>query len=315
MIGEIVMDKLLISYLTVNAVGLAILLIIYLFMRKRLEIFAVDQKLFMGILGATAILIILDAAEWILDGQTTKLAIFLLRPIYVLYYIMNPTVGALWFLYVFVIANEDLKKLKWRWALFLAPFIINIILSILSYWFDIFFTINEENIYTRGKLFHIETIISYGYLLASIILVIIVRKQMKREKVLTLVLYVAIPSMVGAIQILFYGVNLIWISSSIATLIVFISLQSRSSLVDYLTGVYNRKHLENYLSWRVKNRNNQNFIMGIMIDIDKFKNINDQYGHIAGDKALEDTAEILYKSLKKKDFLARYAGDECVIVL
>lgn len=315
MIGEIVMDKLLISYLTVNAVGLAILLIIYLFMRKRSEIFAVDQKLFMGILGATAILIILDAAEWILDGQTTKLAIFLLRPIYVLYYIMNPTVGALWFLYVFVIANEDLKKLKWRWALFLAPFIINIILSILSYWFDIFFTINEENIYTRGKLFHIETIISYGYLLASIILVIIVRKQMKREKVLTLILYVAIPSMVGAIQILFYGVNLIWISSSIATLIVFISLQSRSSLVDYLTGVYNRKHLENYLSWRVKNRNNQNFIMGIMIDIDKFKNINDQYGHIAGDKALEDTAEILYKSLKKKDFLARYAGDEFVIVL
>lgn len=315
MIGEMVMDKLLVSYLTINSVGLAILLITYLFMRKRSEIFAVDQKIFVNILIANAIIIILDTAEWYLDGKTTELAIFLLNPVYVLYYIMNPVIAILWFLYVYLNANENFKKLKWQWILILAPFIVNFILSILSYQYNIFFVINEANVYIRGKFFHIETLITYGYLLASIILVIINRKKFKREKVLPLVLYVVIPALVGSLQVLVYGLNLIWISSTIAALIVFISLQSRSLLTDYLTGAYNRHHLESYLTWRIKSNHDHNYIAGIMIDIDKFKDINDQYGHIAGDNALEDTATILSKSIKKKDFLARYAGDEFVIVL
>ncbi len=309
------MDRLLMAYLTINAVGLAILLIIYLFMRKRSEIFAIDKKFFIGILISNAILIILDAIEWYYDGKTTEIAIFLLRPVFVLYYIMNPSVGLLWFLYVYLSANKDFKKLKWHWLLIITPFVANIILSILSYQNNIFFTINEENVYARGKYFQVETVISYGYLLASIVLVILNRKKFRREEVLALVLYVAIPSFIGVFQILFYGLSLLWISSAIAILIVFISLQSRSALVDYLTGVYNRHHLENYVTWRIKNSRRQNYIMGIMIDIDRFKNINDQYGHIAGDNALEETANILSKSIKKKDFLARYAGDEFVIVL
>lgn len=309
-----VMDKLLVSYLTINSVGLAILLIIYLFMRKRSEIFAADQKIFINILVANAIIIILDTAEWYLDGKTTELAVFLLNPVYVLYYIMNPVLAILWFLYVYLNVHENFKKLKWQWVLIFTPFVINIILSILSYQYNIFFIINEDNVYIRGKFFHIETLITYGYLLASVVLVLINRKKFKREKVLPLILYVAIPALVGSLQILVYGLNLIWISSSIAALIVFISLQSRSLLTDYLTGAYNRHHLENYLNWRIKS-NHRHYIAGIMIDIDKFKDINDQYGHIAGDNALEATATILRKSIEKKDFLARYAGDEFVIIL
>ena len=52
-----------------------------------------------------------------------------------------------------------------------------------------------------------------------------------------------------------------------------------------------------------------------MFDIDGFKRINDQYGHIEGDVALEITANILRSSLRKDDFLARYGGDEFMAII
>lgn len=308
------MDKLFVSYLTTNVVGLVILLILYFFMRKQSKILSLDQKFFMGIIVVNAIIIILDTAEWYLDGRTSQLAILLLRPVYVLYYILNPAIPVLWLFYVYLNANETLGKIRWYWVLFLGPFVINFILAILSYKYNIFFTINEVNVYSRGEFFHLETLITYGYLLSSVIFILAVRKRIKKEKILTLVLYVVIPSLVALLQIAFYGLNLIWISTTVATLFVFISLQSKSLVTDYLTGIYNRHHLEDFLSSRLKSKKCKKFIGGIMIDIDKFKDINDKYGHVAGDNALEDTACILFNSIRKKDFLARYAGDEFVIV-
>ena len=55
-------------------------------------------------------------------------------------------------------------------------------------------------------------------------------------------------------------------------------------------------------------------VIGIMLDIDSFKKINDQYGHSAGDQALEFTADILKESCDKNDFIARYGGDEFLII-
>ena len=52
-----------------------------------------------------------------------------------------------------------------------------------------------------------------------------------------------------------------------------------------------------------------------MIDINEFKKINDTYGHIVGDKALEDASSILMQSLRKNDFIARYGGDEFAVIL
>jgi len=56
-------------------------------------------------------------------------------------------------------------------------------------------------------------------------------------------------------------------------------------------------------------------LCGLLVDIDKFKHINDTYGHETGDTAIEDTANILSSSIRVNDFLARMGGDEFVIVL
>jgi diguanylate cyclase (GGDEF)-like protein len=62
-------------------------------------------------------------------------------------------------------------------------------------------------------------------------------------------------------------------------------------------------------------RRNENSVSVIMLDIDHFKNINDNYGHLSGDMVLCQVSNILKDSVRKSDFLGRYGGEEFVIIL
>lgn len=85
---------------------------------------------------------------------------------------------------------------------------------------------------------------------------------------------------------------------------------------DYLTSLANRRHFETVLgkiSGRRSSDNNDVCLM--LLDIDKFKSINDQYGHNAGDEALIQIARVMQDTLRAEDLIARYAGDEFVVML
>ncbi len=85
---------------------------------------------------------------------------------------------------------------------------------------------------------------------------------------------------------------------------------------DPLTGLYNRQFLNELLEkeWMRAQRHGHPLTI-IMADIDNFKNINDNYGHQAGDEALKKIAELLSQCLRKNDYLARYGGEEFLSVL
>jgi diguanylate cyclase (GGDEF)-like protein len=85
---------------------------------------------------------------------------------------------------------------------------------------------------------------------------------------------------------------------------------------DPLTGLYNRYYLETSLERLVagaKRRESNIYIL--MCDLDHFKNINDTYGHDAGDKVLQQLAGILLHSVRKTDFVIRFGGEEFMILL
>ncbi|RCW62529.1 diguanylate cyclase domain-containing protein [Saliterribacillus persicus] len=81
---------------------------------------------------------------------------------------------------------------------------------------------------------------------------------------------------------------------------------------DHLTKIYNRVSFNHTLENWLKNK--ATFVL-LILDLDSFKSINDQYGHYTGDEVLKYFAELLNKSVGPSDFVARLSGDEFVIML
>ena len=88
------------------------------------------------------------------------------------------------------------------------------------------------------------------------------------------------------------------------------------SIIDGLTDVYNRRFLEIFLKKEVERCHRyQRGLAAIMLDIDYFKKYNDTYGHPMGDSVLKQLAKFLQNRQRKLDIVARFGGDEFVIIL
>ncbi len=88
-----------------------------------------------------------------------------------------------------------------------------------------------------------------------------------------------------------------------------------NSQLDSLTKVYNRRALNAYLNDLCEKEKLQEDMHFLILDIDDFKNINDTYGHVAGDKVLIFLTNLLKKTLRDGDKIFRYGGEEFVIIL
>ena len=85
--------------------------------------------------------------------------------------------------------------------------------------------------------------------------------------------------------------------------------------IDALTGIYNRYFLYQVVPEVIQKAEDSHTHIGIlMLDIDNFKDINDTYGHLTGDRVLKEVAKILGDCIRGEDFAIRYAGDEFIVV-
>jgi two-component system, cell cycle response regulator len=90
----------------------------------------------------------------------------------------------------------------------------------------------------------------------------------------------------------------------------------RISRTDALTGLRNRRHVEEYLARLVSLvRRNAQPIAVLLVDIDHFKSVNDRYGHDAGDAVLREVAERMAGSVRLEDMVGRWGGEEFLVVL
>ena len=88
------------------------------------------------------------------------------------------------------------------------------------------------------------------------------------------------------------------------------------ALTDPLTGLYNRRYFyERGWNEYVRARRYQHHLAVIMIDLDFFKQINDKYGHACGDMVLIKVAKLFTQSLRDVDLVARFGGEEFIIVI
>jgi diguanylate cyclase (GGDEF)-like protein len=91
----------------------------------------------------------------------------------------------------------------------------------------------------------------------------------------------------------------------------------RMAQTDPLTGLLNRRafYVELSQSWHLVSKKDSYRFALLIIDVDNFKQINDEYGHLKGDEILENTSEILRHAVRKNDVVSRWGGEEFAILI
>jgi diguanylate cyclase (GGDEF)-like protein len=109
------------------------------------------------------------------------------------------------------------------------------------------------------------------------------------------------------------------IATNFALTIANLKLRARleeESIKDRLTGLYNRRYMEESLQREIyKCDRQQEFLSIIMLDVDHFKKFNDSFGHLAGDALLKELGSFLQTNIRASDIAFRYGGEELIVIM
>lgn len=230
-----------------------------------------------------------------------------------IYYVSAVATGFFWFMFAEYSIDGWAKNKKRAGALCFIPVALNLVLGVASYWTGVLFSIDSTGHYMRGSMFYINTISCYLYTVAASLHALIksfsAESIMKKNEYRIIAGYVIFPFVIGILQIAFPNVPTVCLAMTLPIVYVHTRLQDLKVSTDYLTNMNNRNQLMRYLTGRF--RNNPENLYLFMMDIDKFKSINDTYGHTEGDKALISTADKLKEVAREfGGIIARYGGDE-----
>ncbi|QLY78548.1 GGDEF domain-containing protein [Clostridium intestinale] len=300
--------------LDANTVSLIILVFIFLNIRSSSENISMQYKLFKAMILANIGMIIIDAFAWKFNGLKGSMNLTLNTGFNFLLYVLEPIPPSLSVLYTSYHVFSSDVKVKEKRKILMVFLLLNLMICIISLFTGSFFYVDQNNIYHRGPYFALHVAYCYGLLIYSLMYLIKHKQCIEKRKYISMLVYF-IPMAIGTtIQVLFYGYSLNWVGMMLSLLIIYFNIQNRGINTDYLTGIYNRRQLDEYIKERIKNSTENKSFSAILLDLNEFKSINDRFGHKIGDEALKDSVEIIRRSLNTDDFIARFGGDEFVII-
>lgn len=307
------------AYIFGDVICLIMLLFISNASRRHTKIL-LAERYFLEMSLATAILLISDIIWPLVNG--VKLPGFRLLNIIInlVYMVLTGFIGFLWIVYVDFKVRRRLDSSHYkRVTMFSIPMLVLLVLTLTSPKTHILFYIDENNCYRRGKLMWIRICVMILYVLWAAVLTLVgIKRQktkQKKDEMRALLQFIFFP-LIGIFMQLFY-LNLPFtaVGISLSVLLVFINVQNKQISIDALTGINNRWQLTLYIDSELSASTKKGELYYLIMDIDKFKSINDTYGHLEGDNALIKIASLLNSLCEKQnDFVARYGGDEFVIV-
>lgn len=297
------------SVLTANIISILLIGTLYLANRQKAE-YDRDMRLLQQMMVTIGIANISDCCVYYLAGSSNiviKVLVFLSGSGL---FLGNVMIGYLWAKFIMVHMNipfSDIRRNIYRTIGF-----ISIVLLVINIFYPLVFSVSDGR-YQRGFAYIIFLIFAAFYILDSLYLYV---KRVKKNGSLKLfpVHIFLIPVILGVvIQAFFVEIAITWTSIAISVAGIMTALKNEIIFTDCLTGLYNRVYLE-FLHKRACNKKDC-WVSGIMIDLNGFKQINDNYGHAEGDLALCIVADLLLKSFSEYGVVTRYAGDEFVIML
>ena len=235
----------------------------------------------------------------------------------ILYFGVNIVFGFVWCLYAVHKMYGSPRRVKRYAKIICAPAIIGLAVLLTNPITNWVFTVNENNKYIRGDLLLLPAMAIMSYLFFGVIYINSNRRRLNKYMILPMTAIIT-PIFIGSlVSFLVPGTAIIAMVLTISLVGLYASTQSEYAYIDRLSGVYNRRYLDDYLTSLCENKKHKEkstTITGIMVDMDKFKQINDNFGHHMGDDAISQVGKILRENLGKGTFAARYGGDEFIII-
>ena len=301
--------------LNINIFAFLLAVFMFISIQDRKERGHTDYRLFLTMLGAMCLMILVFSLILAFDGADSRIARCLLIASSVILHPVNSFISMAYAIFAENSTFGSERRFRYWVVPYLLPTTIIFCLSIASISTGWFFFIDEANNYISGPFLYIPMMVPFWYLIAAVVIVLGRRKRLGPREFSRMVVF-PLPIIIGgSLQVWFNQFFLIIPSYILSLFILYSSIQERRLSYDHLTGAFNRSRLDGFLRAMIdSSRSSGKSFAALLADVNSFKTINDSYGHTEGDRALIKVVKTMRENVRRNDFLARYAGDEFVVV-
>ena len=188
---------------------------------------------------------------------------------------------------------------------------VMILMNVVNWFTPVIFYVSPENLYSRRPLSYAYYVAIMYFLISALVLPIKYEKENGTKSFFNVYIFL-FPVLIGAaLQFMYYGLSMAWLSAAVGLTGLYMMQQNEAAYVDPLVETFNRQYLNSTLSSWI---NRGTPFVGVMLDVDRFKQVNDTYGHSEGDRVLKIVADILKAARSGKELVFRFAGDEFIVL-
>lgn len=295
-----------------NILGILVLIILHLFV-KLSTIKTFSKKLIKLMIYAVTASLVVEPFSWILDERQFAGAFLLNHLFNFLLYLLAPVLAGLFMSYLDYRIYRNPSRIYEK-RFYQQMTLISFMILLVNLWIPIYYNIDPVTNHYDGsgpiKWFHYVMVLGfYGYMLYFLYQV---KDKLSKNEILMFILLFILPVIGMVISIFEPTFHLGWSSLVIGLLGIYVFLETTPSEEDVLTKVYNRKSFESYVEYLEDSK----IPYGLLIlDLNGFKQINDEYGHQKGDDVLTKFSALLREVFLKDGFVARLGGDEFAVIL
>lgn len=307
-------------YIQTNLACITLVLFTMYYLNTSTSSMETSSRIFFRMLLAIVAFCIADIGAVLLSGSVFPGSWYLSHFFNTIYYITPVITSYMWYVYIKVKLNKykDYKTEAYKQAV---PTVIFCLLLISNPLTKLFFTIDKANLYHRGPLFIAHQLFCWVYFLMALFMVVKElkheRNEFRRREYRNYSLFIVPIAVTSIAQLLVYGITSTQIGFTFSIIVVLFTSQQAKIHRDELTGLNNRNSFVSLTDNISMNPKNDNYTV-IMIDVDHFKSINDTYGHLIGDEALQHVAKVLMRSAgaieSTRLHIYRFGGDEFLVV-
>ncbi|WP_058306438.1 diguanylate cyclase [Gracilibacillus massiliensis] len=295
-----------------NIFALMVLVVLYIIIKMKARVKSFGKKLLKILMMMSAVAIIIEPLTWIFDGMQFPGAYFLEYSTNFILFMMGPIIGGLLLAYVDYHIFKDPQRV-YKKGFYQHLSILTFVILIINIFHPVYFNVEPvTNSYSSGDFKSL-----HYFVLASLYIYMLYFLYKNKDRIHTYVatifiIFFMLPIIGMVVQLFDSKLYFSWTSIVLAILVAYIFLETTSTEEDFLTKLYNRQSYETYLQHLLE----ENRSFGILlIDLNYFKEINDQYGHDVGDHVLIEFATILKKVFSNSGFVSRLGGDEFIVVV